>query len=173
MKIFPTIRIALLVVSGLVAVIFFSCKKRSSDVVLSPDEYINYTINGTAYNYTMPVDSVMADDSLETSPPFPPGEVRGQRIPNAPNDFARISYDKTGIAMGSLQKLSIFYTLQTGAYIDNVTGYLTSSNPVMINITEYGSVGQFIAGNFTALFTGPPGNTTYNVICDFRVKRKL
>lgn len=167
----PTILIFAL---GLLALVFYSCNKRSPNTILSPDEHINYTVNGTAYHFIMPADSVMADDSLETLSSIPLSRVTGQRIPNAAADFSSIRYDQTGITVGSSQKLNFFYTLQTGAYIQNIAGYLTTSNPVMITITEYGAVGQFIAGNFTAVFTGPsPGNISYNVDCDFKVKRKI
>jgi len=168
------LRISLIISVGLCCFVFYSCNKKTPGTVLSPDEYINYTVNGIAYNFTMPMDSVMVNDSLETISFIPYNEVIGNRIPNVANDFARIAYTQTGIAQGSLQQLNIFYTLQTGAYINNISGYLTAVNQVMIKITEYGAVGQFIAGNFTATFTGPPpGNTPYIVICDFRVKRKM
>ena len=159
---------------GFLALAFYSCTKRSPNTILSPDEHINYTVNGVAYNFTIPADSVMSEDSMETVSFIPYDEVIGQRIPNATNDFARIAYTHNGIALGSMQQLNIFYTLQTGAYINNISGYLTTANPVIITITEYGAVGQYIAGNFTAVFTGPaPANISYNVDCDFRVKRKI
>ena len=44
--------------------------------------------------------------------------------------------------------------------------------PINVQITEYGSVGQFIAGNFSgALFGGAPTNTVYNTSCTFRIRR--
>jgi hypothetical protein len=171
MKKNTTLKISLIIAIGLCSVVFYSCNKKTP---LSPDEYINYSVNSVTYNYTMPSDSVFADDSSETQNLFPPGEVIGRRIPNTTNDFARISYQKNGIAVGSSQKLTLFYCPQTGAFIDNIAGYLTTANPVMINITEYGTSGQFIAGNFAAtLVSPPPANTIYNITCDFRVKRKI
>jgi len=46
------------------------------------------------------------------------------------------------------------------------------TSPINVQITEYGTVGQFIAGNFSgALIGAAPTNTVYNTSCTFRIRR--
>jgi hypothetical protein len=50
---------------------------------------------------------------------------------------------------------------------------MSITTPIFVNITEYGAVGQFIAGNFTGAFRGGgPANTVYNVTYSFRIRRR-
>jgi hypothetical protein len=162
----------LLVVLALSALGFYSCNKSNTDSLkaLSTEEFIKYNVNATDYNFTMPVDSVFADSLVESPYFFPSNKVNANRIPVSAVDFARIDYEKTGISQGSMQPLKIFYTSQTGFYPYTTT----STNPVLVTITEYGNVGEYIAGNFSGLFIGPaPGNIQYNVICSFRARRRI
>jgi hypothetical protein len=70
-----------------------------------------------------------------------------------------------GIGVGSSQTLQNFFASQI---LDSI--HITT--PILVNITEYGAVGQFTAGNFTGIFTGAsPANTQYNVSCNFRLRR--
>jgi hypothetical protein len=70
-----------------------------------------------------------------------------------------------GIGVGSNQKLIEFRPCQ-------ITEYPGITSSVFVHITEFGTVGQFMAGEFTGVFAGPPpANTQYNVTCSFRVKR--
>lgn len=140
-----------------------------------PDEYIHYTVNGTAYNYDMPMDSIIpGPDSVETANFNPDYYVYGKRIPNVPDSIVTIEFDKAGITTGSAQMLHVFFIPQTRmGYAYNVPTYATAAAPVMVSITEYGLPGQYISGNFSALFTNPPPTSTpYNVVCSFRIKRK-
>jgi hypothetical protein len=157
---------------SLFAVVFFSCNKGNIDSLkaLSTDEFIKYNVNGTDYNFTLPVDSVFAD-SLVESPSFSiSNKVYATRIPGTGTDLARIEYDRLGASQGSMQALKLFYTSQTGLYPYTTT----SASTVLVTITEYGNVNEYIAGNFSGLFIGPaPGNIQYNVICSFRVRKRL
>ncbi len=74
-----------------------------------------------------------------------------------------LQVDQTGIANGSLQNL---ISISTGG-----TNMIINNPPVNITITEYGAIGQYMAGNFSGSFTQPPGNTTYAITCNFRIKR--
>ena len=146
-----------------------SCKKNRANPV-NGNEFIHYSVNGISYGYDMPIDSVFANDSLETVS-FPNGNaVYGQRIPGGSTDLASIKYSTPGLAPGSTQVLTFFYTLQTGIY----PIFTTSAAPVLVNITEYGAVNEYIAGNFSGLFIGAaPGNNPYMVTCGFRVRRRM
>jgi hypothetical protein len=159
---------------SLFAVVFYSCNKSNTDSskTLSTDEFIKYNVNGTDYSFIMPVDSLLANksDSIENPSFDPSNTVTAKRIPNSVTDFIKIGYVKYGSAPGSMQQLRLFYTEQTGIYPYPTT----SANPVLVTITEYGIVNEYIAGNFSGLFIGPaPGNIQYNVICSFRVMRRI
>jgi len=74
-----------------------------------------------------------------------------------------LQVDQTGIAPGSTQNL---ISISTGA-----PNMVISNPPVNISITEYGPIGQYMAGNFSGNFTQPPSNTPYAITCSFRIKR--
>ncbi len=124
----------------------------------SVSEYFNYTINGTPYSVIPPNGSVtQSPDSNGTST-----AIRIYANSNATSSF--ISFDKLNIAAGSNQNLVSFNSTQTGQ--------TTIPSPVSVNISEYGSIGQFISGSFTGSVTGTAApNTTYTVTCNFRVRR--
>lgn len=157
---------------GLIVIEGGSCKKNIPNIILSTEEFVKYNINGTNYSYTLPVDSVLANgtDSLENAQFLITNSVIANRIPGSLNDFFKISYDKYGISPGGQQLITLFYTPQIGLY----PSPNTSPTPILLNIAEYGNVGEYIAGNFFALITGPPpGNLPYNVAFSFRVKRRI
>lgn len=157
---------------SLFAVVFYSCNKSNTDSskTLSTEEFIKYNVNGADYNFTMPADSLIANGLVENPNFDDPNRVFANRIPGSATDFSRIDYERAGTSQGGMQTLKLFYTNQTGLYPYTTT----SANPVLVTITEYGNVGEYIAGNFSGLFVGPaPGNTQYNVICSFRVKRRI
>jgi hypothetical protein len=157
---------------SLFAVAFYSCNKNNTDSskILSTEEFIKYNVNGTDYNFTMPADSVIANGLVENPNFNDPNRVFANRIPASVTNFARIDYERAGTSQGSMQTLKLFYTEQTGLYPYTTT----SANPVLVTITEYGNVGEYIAGDFSGLFIGPaPGNIQYNIICSFRVKRRI
>lgn len=155
------------------AVVFFSCSKKNSSpapVALSTEEFIRYTINGGNYSFNRPADTLRSSNFLNNPQPPPTTSVYANRIPESTSDYAVIHFERTGVSKGSTPTLSFFYTGITGLY-PQVT---SSTNPVNIIITEYGQVGEYIAGNFSGLFKGPPpNNNQYNVTCNFRVKRKV
>lgn len=126
---------------------------------LSTQQFLNLTVNGVPNNYTIPPDTIIVyADSLNIGIGFmhPPFVIPGS-----------LSFTSTGIGIGTTQTLTTFRPFGGAS--------LTPSNPpVTVNITEYGSIGQFIAGNFTGVFIGPsPTNTVYNVSASFRVRRRF
>ena len=81
------------------------------------------------------------------------------------SSYVNFDFSDAGIGAGSIQPLNNFYT----SVISDSTGITT---PINVNITEYGSVGQFIAGNFSGTLTGSaPTSTLYNITCNFRIRR--
>lgn len=128
---------------------------------VSTQEFVTYTVNGGApVNFTVPGDSVMLYGQGNTN-----YNISAIRIPYNSAVSTDFSFVRTGISAGSIQNLVSFYIPQCG----------TSSSlpsPIGVNITEYGSIGQFISGNFSGVVQGaPPGNTQFNITCSFRLRR--
>lgn len=172
MKILNLTKAIIVVLISLSFTSLVSCKKNDEKaaIVLSQDEYIYYSVNGTDYSFLKPADTVFADTLTETSTFFLASKVYGDRIPSTTADFARIVYAQTNIGLGSQQQLALFAVAQTEVY----PYYATAAAPIFVHITEYGNVGEFVAGNFSGLITGAaPGNLQYNVTCNFRVKRRI
>ncbi len=131
---------------------------------ISTQQFINYTINGVSYSLTSPVDSIAHYSKPQNTPPTV--IINGFSLSNN-NMFgsASIYFVHSGIGLNSSQNLLSFTWPQV---IDS----LRILTPINIKITEYGMVGQFIAGNFSGIINGaPPGNIAYNVSCSFRVRR--
>lgn len=129
----------------------------------SISQYINYSVNGMPYSLTAPVDSFM----MYVNPQTTPSSINIYNMGRTTSGSSYVNFDfsNTGIGVGSAQTLNNFYT----SMISDSTIITT---PVNVNITEYGSVGQFIAGNFSGTLTGAgPTFTLYNITCNFRIRR--
>lgn len=135
---------------------------------ISISQFINYTINSTPYSMTAPADSFIVFPNPQITPSVI--EVNGNSLGGTSSGrYVAFDFTDAGIGVGSIQSLVNFYTSDI---TDSTT---TLSAPINVNITEYGSIGQFIAGNFTGVLNGsglPPVNT-YNVTCSFRVRRRF
>jgi hypothetical protein len=46
-------------------------------------------------------------------------------------------------------------------------------NPITVYYTEFGNIGQYIAGSFSGTIKSTANNNIYNVTCSFRMKRKF
>jgi hypothetical protein len=126
---------------------------------VTTQQFINYTINGTAYNFTAPTDTLTLNNNLQTSI-----IIQGYRFTTPPN-FIIFNFDNNAVSVGGSQTLYSFTSTQ-------INDSASITTPILVNITEYGAVGQFMAGNFSgALNGGPPANTVYNITCNFRIRR--
>jgi hypothetical protein len=126
-------------------------------------QFLNYSVNGTNYSFTSPADSLTQYTKPQNTPPslF----IVGSRGSNTAGAYIIMS--QTGIALNSLQNLNSFNCPE-------ITNSATIVAPITVKITEYGFVGQYMAGNFNGTFRGPaPGNILYQVACSFRVKRAI
>ena len=128
------------------------------------EEFINYSVNGTNYSLAAPVDSL-------GSYSYDFGLTKAVLIQANPNNNISDSndvdfdFEEAGIAVNSQQKLLLF---SSGYYNDS----MNVTTPILVNITEYGAIGQFIAGNFTGTLIGSaPALKPYNITCNFRVRR--
>ena len=123
-------------------------------------------MNGISYSLIAPADSIFTFPNPQTIPSRI--EVHGfNNRTTAPPIYRNVSlgFSDAGISAGSVQTLTMFYT-------SDISDSTNLNTPINVNITEYGSVGQFIAGDFTGTLTGAgPAFTLYNITCNFRVRR--
>jgi hypothetical protein len=124
---------------------------------VTTQEFVNYTIDGVPSSYTAPGDSVyMSGNGTNTS-----FLIGGFNTSNQDNFL--ISIDRNNIALNSVQPLINFTYNQNS---------LVPATSVGVTITEYGAIGQFIAGNFTGVCsTQSTPVANLNVTCSFRVRR--
>lgn len=134
-------------------------------------QFINYSIDGGVSFITIsnPEDSIFQSGNGSLNPPFSSigGHNYSGGIPASPWEASFI-IPNAGIGVGSNQELSSFMA----SIIYQSPTIITT--PTTVSITEYGPVGGFIAGNFTASVTRPvPPYTPYSIVCNFRVKRSF
>jgi hypothetical protein len=124
----------------------------------SLSQFINFTLNGVGYNYSVPPDSLVAyryDQNQQTS-------IYSTRLPTSAAGYFQFSF--TGAAAtGS-------YPIYDVSLRENGGIYNRSGN-FNVNITEYGAVGGFIAGSFTGNVKDTATASTRSITCTFRVKR--
>ena len=128
-------------------------------------QFVNYSVNGTNYSVNGLTDEYYQSLNIQTNPTsmyISGTQVNSGTIPNS----AYINFNAPGVAVGSSQLLTGFFSPQI-----NDSASITA--PINVQITEYGAVGEFIAGNFSGnLVGGAPSNTLYNITCSFRVRRR-
>ena len=126
---------------------------------ITTQQFISYSINSTPYSFTSPADTFFYSNNQQTSL-----YLSGSSL-TPPTSVVNIAMSNAGLAMGSSQNLQLFNPSQ-------VPDSFRILAPIFVNITEFGTVGQFVAGGFTGTFTGgAPTNTPYNVTCTFRLRR--
>lgn len=121
--------------------------------------FVHLTVNGNPQNYNILPDTIYM---------YQPGNnnMGIYYLPVPYVSYGYLSFTQTGIGVGSTQ------TLVTMAIPQVIFSLIINNPPVNVSITEYGAIGQFVAGNFAGSFTGPPpSNTQYNITCSFRVRR--
>lgn len=127
----------------------------------STAQFLNYTINGTNYSYTAPPDSLQLYPNFSGTNNFNSYQLIASTVPMA--SYSLIKFSSTGMAAGSTQTMLYMK-------FNEMTDSCTNALPV--TITEYGAVGQFVAGNFngTVNYFNTP-TTTLTVSGSFRVRR--
>lgn len=124
-------------------------------------QFIKYTLDGK--NYSL----IESEDDLSQYVYGVGSLIEGvQGIAKDSSNSLRnilMEFSHDGIAANSSQNLQMFRIARVGDLL-NVT------NPTIVNITEYGSINQFISGNFSGSFKGKFSNIVYTIACTFRVK---
>ena len=128
---------------------------------ISIEESITYTVDGNSYTLSAPGDFLaQRTDSIAGNMIYIAGASNINNL--------EFSFTNLNITQGSTQQLSYFTSTQTKETNAGVAG-----TPVInVNITEYGAVGQFIAGNFTGTVKDLQTNSDHSITCNFRVRRK-
>ena len=132
-------------------------------------EFLNLTVDANTTNYAPPADSLTYFINPQTTPAEISIYAFGTRVVggNTISTYSDIAFTQTGIAAGSTQNLTRIGTNTNGA----PTSQYVISTPINVNITEYGAIGEFVAGNFTGQVTIAGTTNTANVTCNFRVRR--
>ncbi len=125
---------------------------------LSTAEFVHFSIDGVPGGFDAPADTIWQPSNIYF-------HVVGRRSLPTFEVFS-ISFDTAGIGYGSLQRL----IGASGTLLSGPTQVLP--NPVFVQITEYGSIGQFVSGNFSGNIrdVNPP-NQIHQVTGNFRVRR--
>ena len=131
---------------------------------ISIQQFISYTVNGgSPIEFIFPTDSLGHYGNGSTTI----NTIYGSRNVATPSDFVNFSFTNAGMAVGVVQQLQNFSSTQSGTQT-------TIATAINVNITEYGAVGEFMAGNFTGTVTIPGPTPVNNVIvCTFRVRRSF
>ncbi|HRN79610.1 MAG TPA: carboxypeptidase-like regulatory domain-containing protein [Ferruginibacter sp.] len=122
-------------------------------------QFVNFTINGTSYAFTAPVDSVYMSGQGTQIATIGAFQING-------NNWMNMGVGWMNIALNAQQPMYYFHTNHLPDSTSN------PSQNIWVTITELGNVGEFVAGEFSGTFIGPPpNNTPYAITCTFRVRR--
>ncbi|MES2777793.1 MAG: carboxypeptidase-like regulatory domain-containing protein [Bacteroidota bacterium] len=125
--------------------------------------FINYTIDGVSYSLTNPPDSTMAYFTTlngTTNPP-PTTYISGFKIgATTPNPRIDFSFSGTATTTGT-------HTLT--AFSANGVDSATIPSPILLTITQYGAVAEFIVGSFAGTVNSSSG--IHTITANFRVRR--
>jgi hypothetical protein len=129
---------------------------------VSTTQYVNVTVNTVPNNYLAPVDTLR----LISSGTATNYSISANRAPYNQATVTNFSFTGNNIAIGSVQNLTTFFA-------STIPSSSTINTPISVNITELGAgSGQYVAGNFAGVITGPsPTFTPYSITCNFRVQR--
>ncbi len=127
---------------------------------ITTQRFLNFSVNGVPHNFTAPADSISQYGGNGTNNSF------NLQASGGANNYVFLNVNSSNIGVNSVQLLQ---NLQTN-FIQDSTNF---TSPINVNITEYGSVGQFVSGNFTGSLTKSTAPfTVYNVVCSFRIRRQ-
>ena len=123
----------------------------------SSEEFLHYSVDNSYYSYVPPVNSFnqYVDEATHWNYIAGGNLVTGQEVFFAIT--GNISVGGPGISLDEFEIAGDY-----GRY---------SADPVQVNITEYGPVGGFIAGNFQLSVQSAFDQSIHNTLCNFRVKR--
>jgi len=148
------------------SLIITSCNKNSAvNTTQDQEEFINYSIDGTQYHYSAPGDTLGHPyHDITESGEFLPGE--GVVCNGHDGNYIVLTFGRNGIGLNSQQQFGFFGVMA------NFGQYNMLRGDAFVYITEYGSVGEFISGNLSALVTETQSpSPSHNLVINFRVRR--
>jgi hypothetical protein len=131
-----------------------------------PVEYAYYVVDGTPYHTA--TGNAYFSHFLYTPPsPQNQSDIFGvYRDPTMTVPHSNFSVERPLSFPASSAPLLSFGIYQVAS------GY-PFPNPIMVNFTEFGNIGQYIAGSFAGTVMQPNVNVIHNVTCSFRIKRRF
>jgi hypothetical protein len=125
----------------------------------SIEEYINYKVDGVTFNYVTG-DSLIAYFGNNLT------YISGAQFGSGTNNYKSIYFSFNGVdaPTGSHNLVNLSFTDPFKYTSQSITP------AVLVTVLEYGSVNQFIKGNFTTTVLDA-SNTSHSFECNFRVRR--
>ena len=133
------------------------CGKRDEgDMIIPPnaDQYVTWRVNNNSGSLQVPVDSLDYYFSGNST------SVYGMTKP-AMSTYFELSFD--GPQQNGNYTASNFVVMTGGRY------YFSSGSPVAVNVTTYGTAGQYLVGNYSGTVKDSLANT-FPVSGLFRIK---
>jgi hypothetical protein len=128
-------------------------------------QFLNTSINGSAETFTHPADSLSYFYNNQSG-----SSVGAMRFSTGTVVSTSFDFAHSGIAVGGNYTVTGFYSSVVGP--PNSTALPVNQSTSSVTITEYGAVGEFIAGTYIINATGPaPANTAYAITGSFRMRR--
>ncbi|MBC7937882.1 MAG: hypothetical protein H7Y86_21250 [Rhizobacter sp.] len=128
---------------------------------ISTNQFLNVSINGTPHSFTAAADSLSYFNNNQTLSSINAFTSTGTGTGNS----VSVLFSNSGLGVGSAQTIVELTT----TYITEPVTYTAGA---VVNITEYGAVGEFISGSFSHTATGVAApNTVYTITGNFRVRR--
>ncbi len=129
-----------------------------------PVEYAYYVVNGTPY-YKATGNAYFRHFFYTL--PSPPSQTD---LFNVFFDIAQ-TVPHSGFSVERPTSLPVISAPLLSFNIYNIVSGIPYPNPITVYYTEFGSIGQYIAGNFSGTIRNSSTNVTYNISCSFRIKR--
>ena len=125
----------------------------------SVSQYINYTIGGSNYAFSVPADSITYSRGN--------GYTNFSAMSQSPYRYLYLSMNTTATVPGTYP-INYFEIFDAGNSTD-----LIKQGTLDASITQYGSVNGYIIGSFTGTLKDSIGTGTYPISCNFKIKRTL
>lgn len=131
------------------------CNKDNDDV--TADQYVKWQIPGYNGSLTVPPDSLDFDRYSGTTT-----SIFG--LNNSGSTIFSVSFD--GAQVAGTYPSNYFSVFTDGRY------YVQSGTPLQINVTNYGSAGQYVTGTYSGTVKDSTASSIISVNGEFRVKNR-
>ena len=137
--------------------IFGVCSKEDGEFKTpNADQYVTWKISGASGNLQVPSDTLKLDYFGGATSIF------GVTPPPGTTSFS-ISF--TGAQQAGTYAARYSYVITNGKY------YVPSATRIQINVTNYGSTGQYVIGNYSGHVKDSATSATMSVSGEFRIKK--